>query len=141
MPTRMTEWMYYKRGGRLKYDDNNQPGYARKSDAEHDEAAFKRTHLSVITRIYTLEGVVNGKKVNWYNIIYKNRLTVKAIHQVRWNIRLEIEDVKTKKKIVDGEQILAKNKTEVEDYIRKTKWAQDKRYKIIKATIYKEKGY
>ena len=141
MPTRLTDWMYYKRGMGLEYDDNNQPGYEHKKEAERDETAFKRSHPSVVTRIYNVGGVIKGKEVNWYNIIYKNRLRVEAERQLRWNIGIEIEDIKSKKVFIEREQVLAKNKDEIARYVKGTKWARDKRYKIIKIHVDKATGY
>jgi hypothetical protein len=142
MPTRLTEWMYFKRGARIKHDDDNTPGYLKKSDAERDDADFRRGHPSVVTKIYNIGGIVNGKKVSWWNIIYKNRLYVKPEHPLRWNVSIEVEDLKTGRVFVEREQIMAKNKTEIDKYVHGTKWARYKKaYKIKEVRISKETRY
>ena len=141
MPNKTSGWMYYTRGDNVERDDNNERGYARKSDAEHDEAEFKRTHPSVLTRVYNTNGLINGKSVNWWVIIYKTRIVVKEEHSLRWNIGIEIEEIKSKRIFIEREQILAKNKEEIARHVKNTKWARDKRYKIIKIHADKATNY
>lgn len=141
MGERISAWMFYKGGDLISRDDNKKPGYAHLRHAKEDEAELLRKRPNIVTQIRNVAGaVVNGKSVDWYNIIYKARIKTKEEVMRRWNIEIQVTDMRTNKLTIYREQIKARTKKEAEAYAHKSKWFKVKSY-IVVADVTPASGY
>lgn len=131
MGERTSAWMFYKRGFMAERDDNGLLGYPQKRFAIEDEAELLREKSNIITQIRNVGGVKNGKKVDWYNIIYKTRIKTKEEGLKKWNIEIQVTDMRTNKFSIYREQIKARTKKEAEDYAHRSKWFKMKSYIVV----------
>lgn len=132
MGDRISAWMFYKGGGLIDRDDNGKPGYSQFRFAKEDEAELLRKRPNIVTQIRNVAGaVVKGKSVDWYNILYKTRIKVKEDGIRRWNIEIQVTDMRTGKMTIYREQIKARTKKDAEDYAHKSKWFKVKSYIVV----------